>query len=178
MDKRIRTIRQVLNPWLPYRPCKLIEYEDGGYGIGWDDYARLAPVFALYPKDLFCIAAMTGVIAEIGEVTGLINKQIRGDENSEFKYLLEKELGDVCWFIALGKECENTTGGMIFADLDPTPETFGLLHPNSCFFDLLCYVKWYCHTYALDFERVLYKNLSKLMDRWERNVIRGNGNER
>jgi NTP pyrophosphatase (non-canonical NTP hydrolase) len=178
MDKRISTIRQVLNPWLPYRPCALIEYEEGDYGIDWDDYARLATVFSVYPKDFVCIAAMTGVIAEIGEVTSLVNKRLRGDDNPNFQELLEKELGDVCWFIALGMECEKEIGGIVFEDLEIVPETFGLLHPSGNFYELKLYVEWYCFAYHLNFERILYKNLEKLMNRWERNVIRGDGDAR
>jgi NTP pyrophosphatase (non-canonical NTP hydrolase) len=81
---------------------------------------------------------VSGFVAEAGEVAGKWAKLIR-DEGSTADFVrdMEKELGDVLWFVAS-----------------------------------------LCNYYGLRMEDVMAKNYIKLLDRKQRNVIRGSGDTR
>ena len=81
-----------------------------------------------------------GLSEEAGEVSGKFAKAVRdcnGEIDSARKEAIEKELGDVCWFVA---------------------ELCTLLNVSM--------------------EEVMQKNIDKLTSRKERNVIKGEGDER
>jgi NTP pyrophosphatase (non-canonical NTP hydrolase) len=72
-------------------------------GYAFSEYQSLAKTTALY-KDKVTYTAF-GLSNEVGEVLGKLKKQLRdknGDySEEEFKKNIEKELGDVLWYVAM-----------------------------------------------------------------------------
>jgi len=64
-------------------------------------YQEFTPTTALYPKKFEESYLSTGLAAEAGEVSDLFAKYFRGDYTSQPMIpKLEKELGDIFWFIS------------------------------------------------------------------------------
>lgn len=72
-------------------------------GYAFSEYQSSAKTTALY-KDKVTYTAF-GLANEVGEVLGKLKKQLRdkgGDyKEEEFKKNIEKELGDVLWYVAM-----------------------------------------------------------------------------
>lgn len=78
-----------------------------GKPIRWETYCRLAPRFSLFPPDSIREAVTTGIVAELGEVYGVLNERLRKNNtlreaDFDVDVYLKKELGDVFWYLALG----------------------------------------------------------------------------
>lgn len=55
--------------------------------------------FSQYPADYRAVGYALGLMAEAGEVCGVVDKQLRGKyDEAEMKRLLVDELGDLCWY--------------------------------------------------------------------------------
>jgi len=65
-----------------------------------NEYQELARSTAIYPKEFSVIYPTLGLAGESGEVAEKVKKSIR-DNHGEFnKEAIQKELGDVMWYIA------------------------------------------------------------------------------
>ena len=71
-----------------------------GGKMNLDDYQKRARKTAIYPEIQEIIYPALGLAGESGEVCEKIKKYLRGDTNSNFKNDVEKELGDVLWYVA------------------------------------------------------------------------------
>lgn len=66
-----------------------------------DEYQELAATTAVYPPDHGINYNIHGLTNEAGEVAGAYKKFLRGDyDEAAMKKKLEKELGDVLWYLA------------------------------------------------------------------------------
>jgi len=69
--------------------------------MNFDEYQKLARQTAIYPSIGMQVYPALGLAGESGEVCEKIKKYIRGDFNYEtLRAGLQKELGDVLWYIA------------------------------------------------------------------------------
>jgi len=97
----------------------------------------------IYPREYAIVYPALGLAGESGEVCEKIKKHLRGDydisgtRDGRFEREVEKELGDVLWYIA-----------NLATDL------------------------------GLNLDNIASKNIDKLRDRKQRNVIKGKGDER
>lgn len=69
----------------------------------FDEYQQIARSTAIYPADLKGIYPALGLSGEIGEVIEHIKKSLRDDARTmsdERRGKLEKEMGDVLWYLA------------------------------------------------------------------------------
>ena len=108
--------------------------------------------------------------AELGELFGAYAKYIRGDYDIEILFdRLRKELGDWLWmYVAVNKEYPVWSDRL---DMLSMSEVFNILRtPNSQYLAaILGYKSW---------EEVADDNIAKLMDRKQRGVLKGDGDER
>ena len=102
-----------------------------------DAYQRRARKTAIYPREQMIIYPALGLAGESGEVCEKVKKYLRGDTASNFKEDVEKELGDVLWYIA-----------NLATDME------------------------------LSLDIIAAKNLNKLRDRQDRDVLQGDGDDR
>jgi len=71
-----------------------------------NEYQKRARKTVVYPPDFKITYPALGLVGECGEVCEKIKKWIRGDNNDEYDAVdilkdgIEKELGDVLWYIA------------------------------------------------------------------------------
>lgn len=65
-----------------------------------NDYQERTSSTAIYPKEKALEYLALGLVSEAGEVAGKVKKFIRGDYDVLPREDLEKELGDVLWYIA------------------------------------------------------------------------------
>ncbi|WP_216646146.1 MULTISPECIES: nucleoside triphosphate pyrophosphohydrolase family protein [unclassified Marinobacter] len=65
-----------------------------------NDYQEKTSATAIYPKDKALEYLTLGLVSEAGEVAGKVKKFLRGDYDELPREDLEKELGDVLWYIA------------------------------------------------------------------------------
>lgn len=71
--------------------------------MNFKDYQSEAAKTAIYPSQHKGIYPVLGLTGEAGEVAEKVKKLIRdkkGIADEEFKAMLEKELGDVLWYIS------------------------------------------------------------------------------
>src|SRR3974390_3497881 len=79
---------------------------DNGVGqfMDFDEYKKLSKRTALYPEyGARWVYPALGLASEAGEVADKIKKAIRdhgGEINEERKQAIQKELGDVLWYVA------------------------------------------------------------------------------
>ena len=108
--------------------------------------------------------------AELGELFGAYAKYIRGDYDIEILFdRLRKELGDWLWmYVAVNKEYPVWSDRL---DMLSMSEVFNILRtPNSQYLAaILGYKSW---------GEVADDNIAKLMDRKQRGVLKGDGDER
>lgn len=181
--------------------------------LSFMEYTFKAAETAIYPnagKDLTypCL----GLKGEIGEVCEHLKKTIRDDEGvfSEVRLRsLNKELGDVAWYMAalvrtlpgdesISVKLARPAGQGVTPSEHPEllpaiAQTDKLAYyatqcsPNVLADDrsigslvCVCYVHWrnVCLSLGFDPSTVLADNLVKLLDRKERGVIKGSGDER
>lgn len=120
------------------------QYEHNqGDNMNFEQYQSKSKQFAIYPDQgerEGLHYAMFGLASEVGELCGKIKKNMR-DENGiltmDDREELEKELGDVLWYL------------------------------SQC-----------CEELGLSLQKVAVNNVIKLMDRMERNMISGSGDNR
>ena len=73
---------------------------------GLDDYQKRARKTVIYPRNQKIVYPALGLAGEAGEVCEKVKKYLRGDSNDEYDAVdilkdgIEKELGDVLWYIA------------------------------------------------------------------------------
>lgn len=66
-----------------------------------NEYTLKTRETAIYPPETFLEYLTLGLASEAGEVSGVVKKYIRKDQNLDTaKEKLEKELGDVMWYWA------------------------------------------------------------------------------
>lgn len=146
--------------------------------VSWSEYVGVVPFFSLYPDDKINEAVTLGVLSEIGEIAGVLKKELRKD-NFEIYSRLEGEIGDTFWYCALAEYYD--IFHFKFEDyfdlpfFDRTPYTKEHGHPM---YEVFGSLQDLCDKYHLSFEHVLWKNLEKVYNRFNRNTIQGDGDER
>ncbi|WP_201773490.1 nucleoside triphosphate pyrophosphohydrolase family protein [Marinobacter similis] len=65
-----------------------------------NDYQEKTSETAIYPKDKALEYLALGLVSEAGEVAGKVKKFLRGDYEVLPREDLEKEMGDVLWYLA------------------------------------------------------------------------------
>tara|TARA_R110002020_G_scaffold23960_4_gene79287 strand:- start:4082 stop:4405 length:324 start_codon:yes stop_codon:yes gene_type:complete len=107
--------------------------------MNMNEYQKKAKKTAIYPEEINVFYPAFGLAGEAGEICNKLKKVLRGDEipMQKTKGDLEKELGDVLWYVA-----------NLASDLD------------------------------LALDDVASKNIDKLQDRQDRNVLKGDGDDR
>jgi len=131
--------------------------------------------------------ALYGFKAEVGEVFGKIAKKIRGDEITKKDFV--EELGDCFWFCALACELEKLKFENVFKcekaqileelymDILFTFDTKGnkiSLIPEG----YIQAVKAFCKKLNIKPSDCIRANIRKLTSRYNRNIIKGNGDYR
>ena len=65
-----------------------------------NDYQKRAIKTAIYPTDYRMVYPALGLAGESGEVCEKVKKHLRGDDSPNLRKDIEKELGDVLWYVA------------------------------------------------------------------------------
>ena len=65
-----------------------------------DSYQRVARKTVIYPRKQMIIYPALGLAGESGEVCEKVKKHLRGDDSPNLRKDIEKELGDVLWYVA------------------------------------------------------------------------------
>jgi len=65
------------------------------------DYQHKACSTAIFPKETALAYLTLGLAGEAGEIANKAKKIIRDGDNSAKRSEITKELGDVCWYIAV-----------------------------------------------------------------------------
>ena len=65
-----------------------------------NDYQKRAMKTAIYPADYKLVYPALGLAGESGEVCEKVKKYLRGDDSPNLRKDIEKELGDVLWYVA------------------------------------------------------------------------------
>jgi NTP pyrophosphatase (non-canonical NTP hydrolase) len=68
--------------------------------MNMNEYQSKAQLTAVYPKEKAFEYLATGLAAEAGEVSSIVSKWIRGDRGAIPNMQMQKELGDVLWFVS------------------------------------------------------------------------------
>mgnify|MGYP003648999561 FL=1 len=68
--------------------------------MNMNEYQRRASLTAIYPKEKAFEYLAAGLAAEAGEVSSIVSKWIRGDRGTIPNLKMQKELGDVLWFVS------------------------------------------------------------------------------
>ena len=68
--------------------------------MNMNEYQRRASLTAVYPKQKAFSYLATGLAAEAGEVSGIVSKWISGDRGAIPILKMQRELGDVLWFVS------------------------------------------------------------------------------
>ena len=95
---------EILKPSLRQMVESLETIVHAEYGMGMNEYQKLAEVTVVYPPDMKVIYPTIGLCGETGEVAEKIKKWIRDADRKpmtqETLDLIKKELGDVLWYVA------------------------------------------------------------------------------
>jgi hypothetical protein len=153
----------------------------------WDKYQAEAMSFAIYKNNKYPTIAL---IEEIGEVAGKVAKYLRGDQALDVPGL-QKEIGDVIWCMAAvcreGKTYLSYSMNIVCVDLvesvaQAVPLTdlveqlnHSIGKSNTMLLTSLSEIARYCDT---TLEECAEMNLAKLRSRKERDVIKGDGDNR
>ena len=68
--------------------------------MNMNDYQKRAMKTAIYPTDYKMVYPALGLAGESGEVCEKVKKYLRGDDSPNLRKDIEKELGDVLWYVA------------------------------------------------------------------------------
>ena len=68
--------------------------------MNFNDYQKRAIKTAIYPTDYRMVYPALGLAGESGEVCEKVKKHLRGDDSPNLRKDIEKELGDVLWYVA------------------------------------------------------------------------------
>ena len=155
--------------------------------FNWNTYKEQAMEFALYENPEYPVAAL---YEEMGELTGKFAKAIRGDRELDVVGA-RKEIGDILWNCAALFEEHGGEGEFNIPDLNEeywdsytdTPlhhmalSLFGNVSEGNfaAFFALLNYIARRLDT---TLEECATGNIIKLTSRKERDVIKGDGDNR
>jgi hypothetical protein len=165
----------------------------------WTKYVELSATTAIYgngkPKNVRSDYVILGLISEIGEVAGKYKKLIR--DGILDKQAVIGELGDVYWYLAaycreedLGKWMPQMTPSIIPSQENPSmtgtivtaaQSATYLFHSGNRMVNLDIIGRAMCilaSCFETDVPTILERNLEKLLDRKDRNVIGGNGDTR
>ena len=82
-----------------------------------NNYQKLAIGSAIYPKEDGLYYTTLGLVGEAGEVANKVKKLIRdGGDTPDKRKEIGKELGDVCWYLAVLAEELGSNLGKIMED--------------------------------------------------------------
>ena len=88
-------------------------------GITASDYQNKACTTAIFPKETALAYLTLGLAGEAGEIANKAKKLIRDGDNPAKRAEITKELGDVCWHIAvLSKELGANLGKVMEDNLE------------------------------------------------------------
>jgi hypothetical protein len=162
--------------------------------VDFKEYQYHAALTAVYPPDNEREYLALGLLAEVGELAGVLAKHYRGD-GGDLREKVLKEAGDVAWFVAQICRCTHTpfcdphthlrydalTDLPINAMREATALAAALLdgapvqkHSQA----LLIWLRLLVIRFDLTMDEVMQANLRKLADRQARGVLMGNGDER
>lgn len=65
-----------------------------------NDYQKQAHKTAVYPKEYSIAYPILGLLGECGELANILKKRLRGDNQPDYRLMLETELGDILWYMA------------------------------------------------------------------------------
>lgn len=68
--------------------------------MNMNEYQRRASLTAVYPKEKAFEYLATGLSAEAGEISSIVSKWIRGDRAAIPNLKMQRELGDLLWFVS------------------------------------------------------------------------------
>ena len=153
------------------------------------EYQEQAHTFAVYPSHDWFNYCRLGLLSEVGEVAGVLKKQIRGDglSTEEFQARLSSEMGDVLWYIA---EMATRKDHMLQVPAHPPRCTFGMLATHVGLLqgpvsyssgEPWWLFRWFLGTvddFQLYFPDVMEKNIAKLSQRRTYGTIKGDGDSR
>ena len=85
-------------------------------GITASDYQHKACTTAIFPKETALAYLTLGLAGEAGEIANKAKKLIRDGDNPDKRAEIGKELGDVCWYLAVLAEELGMNLGKIMED--------------------------------------------------------------
>ena len=68
--------------------------------MDFSTYQKAAHKTAVYPKSVGFTYTIYGLVSEVGELAGKLKKRLRGDAQSNFEEAIEKEIGDILWYLS------------------------------------------------------------------------------
>lgn len=147
-----------------------------------ENYQGLAHKYANYENDIY---PYLGLQEEIGEAIGKIAKSYRGDKELDLEEL-KKELGDCLWMLSeIACICNQNLFDCIKVAIPVTAAVKELDIKEKDFTDILRSNEdpqqklWtMIGYYGFDLKEILQLNINKLEDRFQRGVIKGNGDNR
>lgn len=80
------------------------------------DYQVAACGTAIFPKETALAYLTLGLAGEAGEIANKAKKLIRDGDNADKRQEITKELGDVCWYIAVLAEELGVNLGKVMED--------------------------------------------------------------
>lgn len=153
----------------------------------FEEYQAAAAVFAVYPKDREREYLSLGLISEVGELAGKLKKEIR--DGVDLTEAILDEISDCLWYLSQIAR----VGDLRIGD-DITPEvanghtmiqvvaeiTYSSLRCWDCDHagNALDYLAAICEWRNTTLEAVCERNIAKLQDRKNRDVIKGSGDTR
>ena len=85
-------------------------------GITASEYQSKACTTAIFPKETALAYLTLGLSGEAGEIANKAKKLIRDGDNPDKREEIGKELGDVCWYLAVLAEELGMNLGKIMED--------------------------------------------------------------
>lgn len=155
--------------------------------MNFTDYQHAAMSFALLDKslDVQLENVALGLIGEVGEIADLLKKH-RHQGHDLDRAMLVEEVGDVCWYVALGVEALGVQLDGPYGDPrggDAIPSLYRLITWAGCFVDcvyfqldpaslqralqrMLTYLATFCQALDIDLHAALDANIAKLAARF------------
>ncbi len=178
--------------------------------MNFEEYRLVTNETAVYPKDKEELYLALGLMSELGEIAGKLKKIIR-DKNGDFeekdRLELEKECGDVFWYLAQISNmlfphspvkklvCNGEFENDIYQSLNDVFSAAAYLHTCmlASYYDThielieereiqsyktLALFEWFCIKLGISPSSARQKNINKLFDRKKRGMIQGSGDDR
>ncbi len=151
------------------------------------DYQEQAAQFAVYPKDREREYLALGLISEVGELAGKLKKEIR--DGVDLTEAILDEISDVMWYVSqlcrrheIEESLDPDIRHMIHKDSDSEVALDAMFHAcmlrEADIHEILCCMQWLCEGRNTTLEAVCERNIAKLQDRKNRDVIKGSGDDR